>query len=251
VRPDWRELLEQLKAIGFGDSIDGEALARSVVELLAVVEQILDGNVQFWSRWSRGPLQVGRKFRGWAHLQGVARASTEWVQLIFRQVHWFLGELAKLLAIPALILSGLSAWYAYSNLRIQRVNTTPSIDITSLNIDSKRFRMDVQNTGGSNAYSVGIIAFSFDENNIKYLAFSLSARNPIPRGISRLVEGPSALKTMKSTPIILCISFLDRGDHVYSDERFYKIDGNGVIQDMRPEEANKLSMPELCGREAP
>jgi hypothetical protein len=173
---------------------------------------------------------------------------------VWGKAYGFLGEVAKLLAIPALILSGLSAWYAYQNLSIQKGNTAPRIEITQLDLSPGQkdnpgsFKIEYQNVGGSPAYSLRIDSISVSETKSIYRSFWLTTSNPIERGSSRHGRGEFVSPSnMSNVPYIVCVRFSDRDGNKYTEERLYTTNRDGsAIQDMQPDKTTSIAPPDVC-----
>jgi hypothetical protein len=168
----------------------------------------------------------------------------------------YFGEILKLVAIPAIIVAGISAYFAYSN-------GSPSFVITYNGgngiVDAENFdyRVDWQNVGGRVADDFTLIAITVNLSTGEHHTILLAeASNPMTSRTPESARTPVVIKQMQDM-VVLCLAFKEpilwftrnRSQQFYYKGQLIKENPqySRWLNDVSRDERKRLIDLDLCG----
>lgn len=164
--------------------------------------------------------------------------------------------------IPALIVSTISAYYAYENFTLQRTGNHPELLFTHVALsdpyDQGILELQMRNVGTRSAYRLNITVRTIDIDSGRAITLAAILGSKIPR------EGAPSAQTKINVKqflgvLVLCTKYFDQTDKEYGDISFYKFPnlnpqltkeegGGGVYEpsDILPEELQRLERLSIC-----
>jgi hypothetical protein len=183
----------------------------------------------------------------------------KWVRTGCLWLKW----LAPFAWVPALIVSGISAYYAYQNYHLQTANNRPELAFTQLVFrnppDEGLLAFAFRNVGTKPAENVTIVMRTVDPNGERPTTLAtIFAGNSIPKEATREVRQKIQIQQFLGV-LVLCTKYSDQSKHQFEDVSFYQFPdvdpqrtreqgGGGEYgsADLRPEMQRKLEKLSPC-----